>query len=434
MRKSTFIIVMIIALALIGGGAYWLLFYTESNPTNDIDTKSTTSSNGFSPFNRGPSGIVATSSNNTSTSTIINTNDTIDYSLIKLPKLRKLSVAPVSGMSASTTKIKIQGATSTAIDITIVRYIDRGTGHIFQTNDLNLEIEKISNTTLPKIYQGYWNKNLNNIVTQYLKDNTDMVTNFYAEIRKTATSTASSTTPYEVKGKYISPNINQIAVSPIGDRIFTWNIEGGNGIGYISTFDERNKIKIIDTPLTQVNIDWPEVSTVTLTTKGSGITSGYMYSSNTRGGQMKKVIGGIRGLSAIMSRDAKNVLYSIGGNTLTTEIFNIENSNSEKIVFNTLADKCVWSTLRKNEVYCAVPNTIPDGTYPDDWYKGKVSFVDKIWHLDITTGEVHLLANLLDISDTLIDATYLTLDPKENYLYFINKNDLTLWSLDLNQP
>jgi len=52
--------------------------------------------------------------------------------------------------------------------------------------------------------------------------------------------------------------------------------------------------------------------------------------------------------------------------------------------------------------------------------------------LDTTTGEVHLLANLLNLADELIDATNLSLDPNENFLYFVNKRDLTLWSLDLN--
>ena len=134
-----------------------------------------------------------------------------------------------------------------------------------------------------------------------------------------------------------------------------------------------------------------------------------------------------------MSRDAKNVVYSVGGSAIATRLVNIRTGTTTEVIFNTLADKCVWSTLRKNELYCAVPNNVPSAIYPDDWYKGKVSFVDKIWHMDTNTGEVHLIANLLTLSNKLIDVTQLVLDPKENYLYFINKNDLTPWVLDLNQ-
>jgi hypothetical protein len=115
------------------------------------------------------------------------------------------------------------------------------------------------------------------------------------------------------------------------------------------------------------------------------------------------------------------------------QILNTKDGVSQEVIFKTLSDKCIWSNLRKNEIYCAVPTEIPNAMYPDDWYRGNVSFVDQIWHLDTNTGEVHLLANLLTLSSKLIDATDLTLDPKEDNLYFINKRDLTLWALDLNQ-
>jgi hypothetical protein len=350
-----------------------------------------------------------------------------------MPKLRQLSATPVGGMAASTTKIKSLTLASTTEDATIIRFIDRGAGHIFQADDLHLGIDKISNTTLPKIYESYWNKNLTTVILRYLKENTDTIVSFYAEIRPVATSTASSTTPFEIKGKYLSSEINQIAVSPMGDKIFTWNIESDNGIGYISSFDEKTKLKIIDTPLTKVNIDWPESSTVTFTTKGNSQIDGYIYSANTKTGEIKKLLGGVRGLSAKLSRDAKKVLYSIGGEKLSAGLLNLKDGTSRALIFATLADKCVWSTLRKNEVYCAVPTEIPDAAYPEDWYKGTVSFVDQIWHIDTDTQEVHLLANPLTLAKQLIDAEQLTLDPKENFLYFTNKRDLSLWSLDLNQ-
>jgi hypothetical protein len=70
-------------------------------------------------------------------------------------------------------------------------------------------------------------------------------------------------------------------------------------------------------------------------------------------------------------------------------------------------------------------------TYPDDWYKGTVSFVDKIWQVSATTGEVHLISSIVDTSDRIIDAFNLGLDEKDRFLIFMNKNDLSLWSLDL---
>ena len=103
------------------------------------------------------------------------------------------------------------------------------------------------------------------------------------------------------------------------------------------------------------------------------------------------------------------------------------------MIFKTLSDKCAWSKIKKDELFCGVPTEIPDAIYPDDWYKGSISFIDQIWHVNATTGEVHLLANLTQLSNKAIDVIDLALDPKENTLYFINKEDLNLWALDLNQ-
>jgi hypothetical protein len=82
-------------------------------------------------------------------------------------------------------------------------------------------------------------------------------------------------------------------------------------------------------------------------------------------------------------------------------------------------------------VYCAVPSQPIKAIYPDDWYKGTISFIDKIWQSNATTGEIKLISSIVDTSDRVIDAFNLGLDPKDDFLIFMNKNDLSLWSLDL---
>lgn len=421
MKKFLTITIIVIFISVIGGGVYYVYFYSKVPKVNNGPVITTTQNPGFSPFN-GSNG----SNNNqiaaTTTTTNTQTNETnTQNDSYSIPKLRKLSSTPVAGFVASST------ASSTSI-----RFIDRGTGHIYEASNLTGIVSKISNTTLPKIYEAYGNRAGNQFVYRYLKDDSDNVTNFYTELRKTGSSTTE--TPFELKGKYLSSNINQVVVSPNGDKIFTWNIESGKGIGYISTFDEKNKVKIADTPLNQIVIDWPEISTVNLTTKASGVASGYMYTIDVKTGSMKNVLGPKKGLSGKMSRDLSKILYSTkNGSNFLTYILNIKTGSSDSVVFKTLADKCVWSTLNKDDLYCGVPTDIPDGIYPDDWYMGKVSFSDQIWHLNTTTGEVHLIANLLQLSNSIIDSTNLTIDKTEETLYFINKNDLSLWALDLNQ-
>ena len=82
-------------------------------------------------------------------------------------------------------------------------------------------------------------------------------------------------------------------------------------------------------------------------------------------------------------------------------------------------------------VYCATPGEPVLGLYPDDWYRGVISTADKIWQLSASSGEIHLVSSIVDQSDRVIDAFNLGLDPKDEFLFFMNKNDLSLWSLDL---
>jgi hypothetical protein len=410
-----FIPVLLIVLALF----YW--FYTRSaNPTTSTDLPSNT----FNPLNRPGVGPSATASPSSNPSTGISTQPT-GVTEGKLPILRHLSTTPIGGFMASTTA-----------STTLVRFVDRGIGHVYEAKSDEGAIIKISNTTIPKVYESYWNKNLTAAVFRYIKEAGGDITNFYAELRKVATSsdTSSENIPYEIKGKFITPSISEIAVSPKGDRVFTLSIENGGSVGYVSQFDESKKTKVFESPLTQLNVEWPEENTVAISTKASGVSSGYVYLLDLKRTSTSKALGDLKGLSAKVSADAKKIFYSTtGARGFSTGLYIAKDGSTQDLVFRTTADKCVWSKKHVNDIYCAVPTDIPAGTYPDSWYRGNVSFVDQIWHLDTGTGEVHLIANLTKLGNDLIDAVDLKLDPSENFLYFINKRDLTLWSLDLTQ-
>ncbi|HEY4494809.1 MAG TPA: hypothetical protein VJC02_01760 [Candidatus Paceibacterota bacterium] len=419
-KKIILIIILTILLAL---GAYYFFFLKQSAPVELVDPEGTKAPS-FNTLGREGVGVKEETKNEKINTDI---NEIVNQKIESLPTLRHLSLIPIGGFSASSTA-----------STTVIRYVDRGVGHILEVKSDEAIEKKISNTTIPRVYESYWNKNLNASIFRYIKDETGDIVNFYGEIRPIKKDTATSTSNIneienEIKGKFLSSNINGIAISPKQDKIFTYNIENNRGIGYISGFDESKKTKVLDFPLTQVSIEWPEENTVAITTKASALSSGFLYFLNIKSGAQKKVLGNVVGLTTKVSRDARKILFSSSGKDgMTSSIFDTKTNSTQESVFRTITDKCVWSKKYVNELYCAVPTEFPVGIYPDDWYKGNVSFVDQIWHLDTTTGEVHLLANLLNLADELIDATNLSLDPNENFLYFVNKRDLTLWSLDLN--
>ena len=121
----------------------------------------------------------------------------------------------------------------------------------------------------------------------------------------------------------------------------------------------------------------------------------------------------------------------MSGNNISTTIQDLKKGTSAPVGISTLADKCTWSTKEKSVVYCAVPQSIPAGLYPDDWYKGKVSFNDGLWRIDTATGATDSVMTPELEAGVSMDIVNLSFDQAENALVFINKKDLTPWVFNL---
>ncbi|MDB5259672.1 MAG: seg, partial [Candidatus Taylorbacteria bacterium] len=332
MSKKTFTIILIVLIAIILGIGYMLFLRSPANPNGGLPADPNA---GFNPF---PRTGTTTDAGKKGTSTSM-ASTTIETSISKIPALRQLYATPVGGMGATTT------ASST-----LVHFIDRGTGHIYEASSDSLMIKKLSNTTISRVNESYWSQTANAAVLRYTQPDSDKITAFFAQLRRTipetaATGTSSAKAPvpttasgnsisYELKGNYLSTDILSIAVSPKRDKLFEISYENGKGVGYVASFDERTRIQMFDTPLTQVNIEWPEENTLAMTTKGSASTPGYLYFFNIKKGTMAKVIGPVRGLSTLTSHDATKILYGAadGLGTLAT-IYNTKDSSTQPMVF-----------------------------------------------------------------------------------------------------
>ncbi len=421
-KKNVFLIVLLV-IALVGAGfAYWyFMFNTTPTSTGTVNSGIF----GFQPFGRTPTGNNTVPQNNTVEP---GSNSSSTPAVVVIPTLRLLSNAPVGGYGASTTPNK-----------TVVRWIDRGRGNVSEISSNTLNTTLISNTLVPRSYTSVWNKNLTSFISSLLEDGTRGATTLYASLQSRPKSTLSSTTPsntltpYELKGRPLPENMITYAASPRKDSLFMLINENNTGVGYVSTFDGAGLTRIFDTPSTQLTAEWPEENTIAITTKPTFDQGGFLYFVNPKTGVWKKVLGPVNGLSTRVSRDAKYILASFSSSTggLVTSFYTIGSGTTSDPSIQTLAEKCVWGNFYKQMVYCAVPTQIPSALYPDDWNKGKISFSDKIWQVNVLTGEVTLITSLADKADRIIDATNLQIDDRDDFLFFMNKTDLSLWSLDL---
>src|SRR3989339_29689 len=357
--------------------------------TKNVDTATITNAN-----------TEATTTNNISPETILN-------------KIRQISTEPIAGFSVTE-----DPKTKTAK----IRYLLRANGNIYETYSDSAETKRLSNTTIPKVYEANWLPDGLKLVIRYLKEDTDYIQTFSVKIRMEG----------GVEGKYLPEKISQMVISPTGTKIF-YLVTGLNGsTGYTALPDGSNKKMIFESPLIEWLVSWPKEETITLTTKASTNISGYLYFLNSQTGNSSRIIGSINGLTTKTNKSATEVLYSDSGrNTPRLYLLNIKKGESKLLPWNTFPEKCLFSNLDAKIIYCAVPKPFPDGNYPDTWYQGLVSFSDNIWMINTETMASTLVSDLEKETANKIDVIDMQIDQNSNYLYFINKTNLTFWSLKL---
>ncbi len=330
-------------------------------------------------------------------------------------KLRKLSDEPVAG-----------AGTQDVTAGTVVRYIEKATGHIFEVELFSPRADRISNTTIPKVYDAVWGGKNNSLVTRYLKEDNLSVDTYYLTLKNTSTSSENTIT-----GQLLPSNISD--VSGFGDYIFYLVQNSDSSVGISQGFDLSKKKQIWSSNIKELNSQYVNVKTVSLTTKPAENIPGFMYFIDTTTGTTKRVLGGIMGLSTLSDSSGDNVLYLEQNDAARMYIYNIKTKTSTGFSPVTFPEKCVWSKKETGVFYCAVPKEYLGSGSLTSWYRGTVSFSDDIWKYDTKTNAATTIENLEADSDTKIDVIKPTLSENEQYLVFINKVDNKLWSLDLTK-
>jgi hypothetical protein len=317
----------------------------------------------------------------------------------------------------------------------VLRFISRASGNAYEylPESQTGEPIRITNTTIPKIQEAVWSSVGDNLVLRYLDSDTDNIVSFSAKI-KISTTTPDSTG--EITGTFLTTNIKEAVINPKGDKIFGLlekNDKSGS-YGIVYSFNDTSKKQTFDSPVSFWNISWPKENIITFTTKPSFNDLGYLFFFNTQTGEMSRVLGDVLGMSTLTNSDTSLVAYSKSqSGSFSLDIYDIKNKINRSFRMPTLADKCVWGIKNIHILYCAVPQNIPAGVYPDDWNQGLALFSDNIWMIDAETGTTKLIYQIGSNESASIDAVDLKISSDDQYLTFSNKADLSLWLLKIGQ-
>lgn len=330
-------------------------------------------------------------------------------------KLRKITAEPVAGAGILDVKAG-----------SIVRYIEKATGHIYEVELFSPRQGRISNTTIPMAYEAFWGNKNDSLVAQYLKDNDSVIDTYYLNIKEISTSTENTITGIELP-------VNISNVSVFGSNVFYLEQKNDSSYGYVTNFNNTAKKQIWFSPIKDVLPQFVNDKTVALTTKPHENHLGYLYFVDTGNGSIKKILGGVLGLSTLTNPTATDVLYIDHENGVRMKVYNIKNKNSEEISPVTFPEKCAWGKKDLNVIYCAVSKEYIDRDNLTSWYRGSLTTRDDIWKYDLKNKTSEIVVSLYKEGGEEIDAIKPILSENDQYLLFINKKDNSLWSLDLTK-
>ena len=432
--KKTITIIVIIFLLLLAGIGY--VFFTNNSSVKVNSGNIFDNVKNFFPFGQPSQNTKSTSSSSQPTTNNQTTNNQPQI----IERMFEISSAPIAGYTTfdivststkpsfditknSTTSSSANSSSTKQIN-TFVRFIERATGNLYETKIPTLDKNRITNTTIPKVYNAVLNSKGTETILQFL--NGDTIQTVYAKV-----STGTATTSTKIINNPEFPSNTDIVINK-KDTIFYTTKSANGSTGFLSTFNNKKPIQVFSTPMRDILAQWSGGDIVAVFPKPHSDYSGVLFFINTKTNTTKQVASGINGLTAIPNQDGTKFLYNTNPKTLSLASRLISKNTDMNFNISTLPEKCVWSMENKNLVYCAVPLSVQEDGYPEKWYQGVVSFDDVLWSINTDTGEEKQIYNPTADGKASVDMTNLSLSDKEDYIFFTNKKDLTLWGISMN--
>lgn len=347
-----------------------------------------------------------------------------EQSVRKIGDLTQITASPVAGFISTTTEIG-EG----------IRYILRTTGNVFHYDyGADEQVKRISNTTIPNIYEALWHQKADSLIIRYATDNNN-IKSYVAKLETEEDTDLSQNNELKrLEGSFLQDNIANIVTNADHTEIFYLDQQKVGVFGVQSNFQTTITDQVFYSDFSEWLLSWPNNNTLMVTSKPAGGIVGLAYIVDIDSGIFTKLLEG-DGLTINPNPKASYILYSLKNkNKISTHVLNRETGEVTDLDIQTLVEKCVWNPVIDTQFYCGVPNVLSAATYPDDWYQGKILFLDSMWKIDLDVQGIQTETNitsLKSITGDSIDVVTPYINPTGTKLLFINKKDSSLWSLNI---
>lgn len=395
---------LIIGIILIIGVAAFLVLSSRGG-NGEGDSRVGFSIRDYFPFGNSDSGSSGEQTRNTETNTEEEVGATEENSPIK--RLRKISNDRVAGAV-----IYNVGTT------TFVRFVEKGTGNVYEARSDRNRVERITNTTIPKVVSASWLPDGSGFLAQTIDVANDFIETSFVKLSKSSISNENAPL-YTTTISSLPTDMEGLSISPDGKKIFYY-LKGASSFWFVANPDGTSKKNIYISPILEITPTWLNNTNIFIQTKPALNAETFAYKFDTVSGKLTKT--SVSGFGLSFNPKGDITLVSNGG-------FNIsvvdKNLNSTSLNTNTLSEKCVWFNVY---LYCAIPEGNISG-YMDAWYKGLISTKDNIRRIDTENLFYSNIVSLSESSGEDIDISFIDISNDGSHLIFTNKIDEHLWML-----
>lgn len=297
-----------------------------------------------------------------------------------------------------------------------VRYVEQGTGYIYDVLAGSNSETQVSNTTVPGVVNALFSP-----TGEYVALTTED-----SGVRSVIVGSVKQVGVGELDGKELPSGAYEIGF--IGTSSVGYLLKNDVGSGaYAYNLTTNTSSELFTIPLRDVRVLWGKKTYVYTTPSAHAL--GYLYQLD--GGTLRPVGASGLGLTALTYSDGVLVGQGTSDGGVLTSYLLTASSSKEELAFGFLADKCVQGS-GVGIVYCAEQQSTLPSEYPDSWYRGSVSMNDVLWKINTVDRSTVLMADPLVETGREVDVLRLGTNLEGTMLWFINKNDHTLWTFNIS--
>lgn len=302
---------------------------------------------------------------------------------------------------------------------TYARFMEQGSGHVYEYDMKNRREYRISNTSVPQIAEAFWSQDGTVVAFRYEDGGT-----LKAAVGELATTTEERAF---LKVHFLPEGIRSLALSPDGKNVF-YIISGstlGNASGIVAARDGSSPRIVFTSKLPRWFVSWPSTTSLLVSSPWSS-TGGIAYRIDLKSGAQTPVFS-TTGLFVGITGGPRGELLVTDPSTNHIATLSRTGVPEPELAFS-WPSQCSFSSGASSTAACSY---MPKAGVPifAEWSRGEYDMEDNLMIFDFSSGLSLLALSQDEIRDRVFDITNVTLSPDASYASFKNRVDGLPWGV-----